>query len=313
MRRKDDAIAPVVAMLLILAAIVTLISIYNSGYMPQLKEEAEVEHIAEVESAFMDYVTYIENSAREKKGGTVSIPVKLGGGDIFLSSIRSGGALSVSGCSDIISISNESEVFMNGTLCSLEYETVGNFWHDRGYNWSYGIVNISEFSNEMPLRFAGMDAACDFIENDSGFSGSLVNVDFSGRHFSEFDADGNFTGRTYYNCTAIYVDIVRIQGDPDCIYVSGNGDAIISMDTVLSQELNMTGRYLNFKMTDMDGEGVFLKRSLLNGINTDLYRIKREGFANIEGVDGGNDWCSIISNDNVPFLVRFVNITIAVR
>ncbi|GEM_PF-6977725 len=312
MRGDEDAIAPLVAMLLILAAVVTLLSVYNSSYMPQLKEKAEITHLEEVSSSFKNYVTYIENSAREKKEGTISIPVKLGGGDVFLSPGKSGGALYVGDCTTVISVQNENNTMMNGTVCSLDFGTVGNFWHERGYSWNYGIVNITEFSKSTPLSFAGMDDASDYIENVSGFPGSLVDISFRGGYVPRFDAYGNFTG-TSYNCTAVYVDIVRLKGDPGNNYVSGNGDAVISVDTSTSPVVNMTGSRLNFTITDINGEGGFMKRALLKNIESDLCRLKSESFENIFGTGCGDGWCSIECREDVPFLVKFVDITVGLR
>lgn len=313
MRRSADAIAPVVAVLLILAAIVTLLSIYNSGYMPQMKEEAEIAHLKEVGSSFKEYVTYIENSAREKKEGTVSIPVTLGGGDTFLSPTRSGGALSVSNCTDVVNVSFAGAGVMKVALCSLEYETVGNFWHERGYNWSYGIVNITEFQTESPVNHAGMDKASEYIGNKSGFPASLVDVDFREEYQPVFDAGGNFTGMYNHNCSEIDVDIVRIQGDPESDYVSGNGDATISINTGVSEKsVNCT--QLNFSIIDKD-RIAYLKTPLMSDIKNDLDEIGKRKFYNIGPVCTEGEEYGIMSNTTEPLniRVRYINITIGVR
>ena len=87
--KSDEAIAPVVAGLLILAVIVTVLSVYFTTYVPSLKEEAEIEHLSSVEREFLSFSSDIENAVWQKTQGRLSRNIELGGGDVFLSSIKS--------------------------------------------------------------------------------------------------------------------------------------------------------------------------------------------------------------------------------
>ena len=73
---KDDALAPVIAVMLILAAIVTFLSIYNAIYIPSMKESSEVEHLQNVESAFQHFSSDIDYAASSHQNHlTFSEPV----------------------------------------------------------------------------------------------------------------------------------------------------------------------------------------------------------------------------------------------
>ena len=60
---RDDAIAPVIAAMLILAALVTFFSIWNAVYVPSMKESSEVGHLENVESAFQHFSSDIDYAA----------------------------------------------------------------------------------------------------------------------------------------------------------------------------------------------------------------------------------------------------------
>ena len=57
---RDDALAPVIAVMLILAAIVTFLSIWNAVYVPAMKQSGEVGHLQNVESAFQHFSADID-------------------------------------------------------------------------------------------------------------------------------------------------------------------------------------------------------------------------------------------------------------
>ena len=93
---KDDAIAPVVAVMLILAAIVTFFSIWNAIYVPSMKESAEVDHLHNVEESFQKFSSDIDYAASSHQNNLVfSEPVQLGGGDVLVNLLKSSGTLDV--------------------------------------------------------------------------------------------------------------------------------------------------------------------------------------------------------------------------
>ncbi len=145
--RNDEAIAPVVAVMLILVVIVTLLSIYNATYLPGLKQSAEIQHLHDVEEGILKFGSDIETAASLKRNDiSFSQQIPLGGGDILLNSLKSGGRLQVQ---------QEDEPYLTITiaarpqpidlfLVNFSYWTVNNFWVDQGYTWQYGYVNITQ-------------------------------------------------------------------------------------------------------------------------------------------------------------------------
>ncbi|GAB6286647.1 MAG: hypothetical protein STSR0009_28490 [Methanoregula sp.] len=137
---NDDAVAPVIAVMLILAALVTFLTVWNAVYVPSMKQSSEVEHLRNVESAFLHLASDIERviSARQDHM-TLSEPVQMGGGDFVFDTLRSGGSLSVHNeKKPVYNITLTSETGatrgrVNGTLVTISYDPVGNFWQDQGY------------------------------------------------------------------------------------------------------------------------------------------------------------------------------------
>jgi hypothetical protein len=143
---KDDAISPVVALMLILTIAVTLFSLWNSLYLPGLKQQAEVEHLQQVEEAFFHIDADISNMIARQWGGTMIENVPLGGGETLVHSMRSGGWLKIADDTNegyILNISNDSfsqEIY----LYPIRYMPVSNFWLDQGYIWEKGCVNVTK-------------------------------------------------------------------------------------------------------------------------------------------------------------------------
>ena len=121
---SDEGIAPVVAMLLILAVIVTVMSVYFNTYVPSLKEESEIEHISSVEKEFLSFSSDLENAVWQKSEGRLSRSFELGGGDVFLSSIKSGGVLEVEEDAKLFSITNTTGTTRNSSL--VRFTSINN-------------------------------------------------------------------------------------------------------------------------------------------------------------------------------------------
>ncbi len=93
---KEDALAPVIAVMLILAAIVTFLSIWNAIYVPSMKESAEIEHLHNVEESLEKFSSDIDYAASSHQNNLVfSEPDQLGGGDFMFNLLKSSGTLNV--------------------------------------------------------------------------------------------------------------------------------------------------------------------------------------------------------------------------
>ena len=177
---RDDAIAPVIAVMLILAAIVTFYSIWNAIYVPAVKESAEVDHLHNVETSFVHFSSDLYFAASSRQDHlSFSEPVQLGGGDTLVNELKSSGALQVAPEDNPVynlTFFNESGTPIytnNGTLVSFSYEPVSNFWQDQGYTWQYGYLNVTKNSGTLstPLNYLTMAD----VENDTNTSGTPLN------------------------------------------------------------------------------------------------------------------------------------------
>lgn len=172
---NDNALAPVIAVMLILAIGVTVFSVYTSTYLPGLKQQAEVEHLQQVESGFMKFSSDIDNAiAAGKAKITYSEQIPLGGGDIMLNSLKSSGTIRIRNESlGSITITNfNTTIPLN--LVNFSYQPYGNFWIDQGYTWQEGYVNVTKGNRATPLQYNSIDDP-NLKNTLSQFAGNLIN------------------------------------------------------------------------------------------------------------------------------------------
>ncbi|MDO5846432.1 MAG: flagellin, partial [Methanocorpusculum sp.] len=93
MVKKDEGIAAVVAVMLILAVVVTCMTLYTTVYVPQLKQAAEIEHSGDVQIAFERFASDVDTLYANGKNASYAEVVELGGGDVFLSPVKSSGTI----------------------------------------------------------------------------------------------------------------------------------------------------------------------------------------------------------------------------
>lgn len=212
--KSEDALSSVVAIMLLLAIVVTFISIYSAVYVPSLKEQAEIEHIGEVEHAFLKFGSDIEKAASMKDEISLSETVPLGGGDVLFNPMKSSGSLMVRQENDpLVSVtlgkSGISQV-LKTQLINYSYHPSFSFWEKQGYVWRYGYINVTKSDVETPLSYCEMKDVIN-AANYSGFASTLVS----------FDAERNVTSGNN-NCSAVRINLVNfIAGEHN--YVSGNG------------------------------------------------------------------------------------------
>ena len=219
---NDDALSPVLAVMLILAVAVTLFSVYNAEYLPGLKQQAEVEHLQNVEESMVRFGSALENAISLKRELSMSEPVVLGGGDILLHSGKSSGTISVEQESEpVITVWIDSTSiplhFVNFSYCP-----VNNFWVDQGYTWQYGYVNISrvsggKMSDPVPLQYSTMEKVEQKILLNSSLGRSLIHHDC--------------TSESCNNLTLYAVDVV--PGGKN--FTSGNGIASFTLKTEMEE------------------------------------------------------------------------------
>jgi FlaG/FlaF family flagellin (archaellin) len=236
---KDDAVAPIIAVMLILAAVVTLFALFNGIYIPSLKQAAETEHLRNVESAFQHFSSDIEQAvAAGQDCMTTSEPVQLGGGDIFLNTLKSGGSLTVTEervpVYSLTLYDGDGEVMnrINGTLVNISYNPVGNFWQEQGYRWQYGYLNVTKYGRKQaPLSYyTTTDVNNAFSDTGSlaAFAGSFGNAEYTMNQTilqnSTPTPDNRFTFSSRPgNCSSIIIRAVNLTASPNRSFASGNG------------------------------------------------------------------------------------------
>lgn len=235
---RDDAVAPVIAVMLILAAVVTFLSIWNAVYVPSMKQAAEVEHLKNVETAFQHFSSDIEKAVSSRQDNLVfSEPVPLGGGDTSINLLKSSGTLFVQNENVPVYILSFTENGMdipvvNGTIANVSYEPVSNFWQDQGYQWQYGYINVTKYKTlRTPLGYYNMTD----VSNEFEGSGSLSRFakSFGGVKYSlnqtplqnttpTSDNRFDFSPRKG-NCASLDLWAVNVSASPDHRFASSNG------------------------------------------------------------------------------------------
>ncbi len=264
---NDDALSPVLAVMLILAVAVTMFSVYNAEYLPGLKQQAEVEHLQKVEESMVRFGSALENAISLKRELSMSEPVVLGGGDILLHSGKSSGTITVQQESEpviIVWIENSTDSTQIPLhFVNFSYWPMDNFWVDQGYTWQYGYVNVSRVSggsmyDPVPLQHSTMEKVEKEILQNSSLFRSLIHIERS--------MDGN------NNLTLFAVN--SVPGEKN--FSSGNGVAsfILKAEMDADEQRFKNVDSLNFSMGDTPFKDVqYYQNTTLGGGNITLKMI----------------------------------------
>jgi hypothetical protein len=228
---REDAVAPVVAAMLILAIGVTFFAAWNAYYVPSMKAQSEITHLNDVETGFLRFSSDIDTAASLKKNIQLSEPVPLGGGEFTFDAVKSGGTIRVIGEKEgylRTSITNGSVSLTTSNLLHFSdysYQPVNNFWQDQGYVWSYGNVNVTKGTLETPLQYISMDQVT------YGMTGELFGLE-------EVPSAEDPT-----LCSRMDLSMVNITPDAGHAMASGNGNGrlVLESTTVSQQFPNATG------------------------------------------------------------------------
>jgi hypothetical protein len=182
---NDDALAPVIAVMLILAIGVTVFAVYTSTYLPGLKQQDEVDHLQQVESGFVKFSSDIDNVMYTKNVGQLTEQIPLGGGDILINSLKSSGTVRIQEEQyPYLIIRNESGEQFPMYIVNYSYNPIGNFWVDQGYTWQDGYVNVTKGTRSTSLQGCTMEESESKMENFAkaliskpGFDGKNITLD----------------------------------------------------------------------------------------------------------------------------------------
>jgi len=228
---RDDAVSPIVAFMLLLMVVVSFISVLNAYYIPSLKQQAEVQHLQQVEEGFTKLTPDILQILTFRKNLSMKESFPLGGGDVIFSPLKSSGYLEVNTTLESESLSNIS-VSINGNQVPELYSTinrtkiifrpVGNFWINQGYVWEDGVLNVTKGSRSTFLQYSDENSNNAESEKTSYYEMFAPRI--------SFETDQN-------NTTAIQVDLVNIENPDAYSFMSGNGMGSIQL---LMKESNRT-------------------------------------------------------------------------
>jgi hypothetical protein len=237
---KDDALAPIIAVMLILAAIVTFLSIWNAVYVPSMKESGEVGHLQNVESAFQHFSSDIDYAVSSRQNHlSFSEPVQLGGGDIMVNLLKSGGTLNVQDEPNPIYTLNLTDgtgtpvALVNGTMVNFSYEPTNNFWQDQGYQWQYGYINVTKYGKlSTPLGYYTITD----IRNDLTTPGSPFMAFAESFGSVSYIVNQSSEG----NCSSLDLWVVTLSTTPGHTFVSSNGFGTLKLTSAVNTTQNST-------------------------------------------------------------------------
>ena len=151
LREKDDAVSPVIALMLILAILATCMAVYTTTYVPGLKQQDEITHTGEVKLAFMRFASDIDNVIAQGKPAVYTEVLELGGGDVPLSPTKSSGTIEINTSKiGTYTINGGSEEDLNGI--EVTYTPSFTAWEKQGYVYQNGVVWITKEEKKTPAQ-----------------------------------------------------------------------------------------------------------------------------------------------------------------
>ena len=259
---SEDAVAPVIAAMLVLAVLATFFAAWNSYYIPSMKAQAETGHLGSVETAILKFSSDIDAAASLEKPMKLSEPVPLGGGETLFDPVKSGGYLEIRNGSpkNFLRVNWTSDLpgpnpDEYSGLVDISYEPVGNFWQDQGYLWANGTVYVrnGERNLSTPLLFTREQNI------PYNITESLAGVGYSPDPFSSG------------NCSSLTLRTVTFQPDPEYSRVSGNGNAMLELvSTVPPPRSIVNATSLNISASARFPEK--FRSGLWSSLNTDINR-----------------------------------------
>ena len=148
MSKKDDAVSPVIALMLILAILATCMAVYTTTYVPGLKQQDEITHSGEVKLAFERFASDIDNVIALGKPAVYTEVLELGGGDVPLSPTKSSGTVEI----NTTVIGNYTIGSETKNLYGIEISYLPSFtaWEKQGYLYKKGVVWITKDEKKTP-------------------------------------------------------------------------------------------------------------------------------------------------------------------
>ena len=245
LREKDDAVSPVIALMLILAILATCMAVYTTTYVPGLKQQDEITHTGEVKLAFMRFASDIDNVIAQGKPAVYTEVLELGGGDVPLSPTKSSGTIEIN-TTVIGNYTVDSETKdLNGIAVS--YTPSFTAWEKQGYLYKNGVVWIVKDEKKTPsaLKLYNIEDGLE-QENDTvvkWFSPTVADGVLTIPQFSVGD-DCEITGTTTVKLR-LHATVDNQNLDPSSTSVK----ITTANDTVITHSDIDTIRFLNIEVS----------------------------------------------------------------
>ncbi|MFA5330794.1 MAG: hypothetical protein WC342_00300 [Methanoregula sp.] len=224
---NESGVASVVALMLLLAVIVTFLALYATTYLPALKQQSEIDQVTSVKEAFMRFDNDMEHVLSEKKDASYGETIRLGGGDILINPEKSSGTLVVGPPDTLYTVTVSGSVTTTpfpGSLVNVTYFPSYSFWEDQGYSWQYGYINVTKKNRETPLSFAtSHDVSERWIP---GYAGKFLEI--SGMR--------NATNTSNFDIAITVVSVGQSSVTDEKSMASGNGAAVLRINSTVSTD-----------------------------------------------------------------------------
>ena len=148
LREKDDAVSPVIALMLILAILATCLAVYTTTYVPGLKQQDEITHSGEVKLAFERFASDIDNVIALGKPAVYTEVLELGGGDVPLSPTKSSGTIEIN--TTVIGNYTVGSETKDLNVIEISYLPSFTAWEKQGYLYKKGVVWITKDEKKTP-------------------------------------------------------------------------------------------------------------------------------------------------------------------
>jgi len=253
-RKKDEAVSPVVAFMLLLMVVVSFISILNAYYIPSMKQQAEIEHLNKVEESFQRVSTNMLQVTGVRQNFSLKEPVMLGGGDVLFSPVKSSGYLEINttlqqnpltNISVIINDANIPKLYSEINRTKVIYHPVGNFWINQSYKWEDGVLNVTKGTRSTYLQYPDDNSGKADDERRSYYEMLQPRISFQ-----EFQN----------NITSIQIDLVHCENPLMNRTISSNGAGTIWMEMKESSRSVIPiekGNSVRLNVTDLYNDDLF--------------------------------------------------------
>ncbi len=232
--RSESASSTVVGAVLLLAIIVTVLSVVRLGYMPEWKNDAEYSHMNDVWEDMTDLKSKIDLmtivlasdpdslNTTSSNDITMNVPFHMGGGDLpLIGAIKSSGTLSVNKNECGINIITDADGNWNETIIcgAVSYASQNRYYVDQNFIYEGGALILSQGERSSMMLYPSIHfsiapadkydvsihtveidknaySPADVISSNTGCSLRLTGNEFKPLYDSDKDSLGNISSFT---------------------------------------------------------------------------------------------------------------------